>query len=100
MHCVGEATRLHTRVSGRLLDNEIEDTGRKPIFKAKIMTTISTITTEVVSATEAARLLGYNAAYVRRLIREKKMQAQKFGCCLVIPRSEIQRMQGTRYERR
>jgi len=42
-----------------------------------------------ITTTEAIRLTGYNAEYIRRLVRSKKIEAQKFGTLWQIDRKSL-----------
>jgi len=44
---------------------------------------------EWITTSEAADLSGYNAEYLRWLIREKKIEAQKFGIVWQVRRSSL-----------
>jgi excisionase family DNA binding protein len=42
-----------------------------------------------ITTTEAIRLTGYNAEYIRRLVRSKKIVARKFGTLWQIDRKSL-----------
>jgi excisionase family DNA binding protein len=59
-------------------------------------TKTETLTTEVLDAAAAAKLLGYHTEYLRFLVRRGRIRAVRFGNSLAIPRAELERYQQER----
>ena len=52
-----------------------------------------TLTADLIGTEVASKLLGYHVNYVRRLVRESKLNAKRFGHNILLSREQVLRYQ-------